>query len=112
MTPAFARAGEAGVPSAFPTYIVAALTLCHVAAIASSQILNILVDPIRGALGVSDSQFSLLQGVAFALLAAVAGIPAARIADTGRRKQVIVAGVIGWTAGTLLCACDLLEGRP
>ncbi|HEX5182626.1 MAG TPA: MFS transporter [Allosphingosinicella sp.] len=111
MSSGFAEAGAAAPPTIFPTYTVVALTLCHVAAIASSQILNILVDPIRAALAVSDSQFSLLQGVAFALLAAVAGIPAARVADSGRRKQVIVAGVVGWTAGTLLCAVASTFGQ-
>src|SRR5687768_6007409 len=62
----------------FAVYAVLVLFFCHMVALASSQILNILVEPIRGSLSISDIQISLLQGLAFAILAAIAGIPAAR----------------------------------
>jgi MFS family permease len=88
---------------AFPWFVVGALTACHIAALASSQVLNILVEPIKLSLRITDSEFSLLQGAAFALLAAVVGIPVATIADKGSRKAVILVGVIGWTVGTIMC---------
>jgi len=90
--------------SGIPWFVVGALTSCHIAALASSQVLNILVEPIKSSLAISDSEFSLLQGAAFALLAAIVGIPVASIADRGSRKRVIMFGVAGWTLGTLLCA--------
>jgi MFS family permease len=80
------------------------LALCHAHAIASVQIVNILVDPIKGSLGVSDTQYSLLQGASLGLLAVVLGVPIARIADTGRRRNVIALGAIAWSTGSLLCA--------
>lgn len=80
------------------------LALCHAHAIASVQIVNILVDPIKGSLGVTDTQYSLLQGAALGLLAVVLGVPIARIADTGRRRNVIALGTIAWSTGSLLSA--------
>lgn len=80
------------------------LALCHAHAIASVQIVNILVDPIKGSLGVTDTQYSLLQGAALGLLAVVLGVPIARIADTGRRRTVIAVGTIAWSVGSLLSA--------
>lgn len=80
------------------------LALCHAHAIASVQIVNILVDPIKGSLGVTDTQYSLLQGAALGLLAVVLGVPIARIADTGHRRSVIAVGTIAWSFGSLLSA--------
>jgi MFS family permease len=83
---------------------VAVLALCHAQAIASFQILNILIDPIKASLAVSDTEFSLLQGLAVAIFAALLGIPAARWADRRSRRNVILAGACGWSLATLGCA--------
>jgi MFS family permease len=80
------------------------LALCHAQAIASFQILNILTDPIKGSLVISDTQYSLLQGFAVAIFAAALGIPAARRADVKSRRNVILAGACGWSLATLACA--------
>ncbi|GIL38942.1 MFS transporter [Roseiterribacter gracilis] len=66
-------------------------------------ILNLLVDPIRADLGISDTQVSLLQGAAFAVLYACAGLPLGRIADRWPRRNVIVAGVLIWSLATVAC---------
>ena len=83
---------------------VAVLALCHAQAIASFQILNILIDPIKTSLVISDTQFSLLQGLAVAIFAALLGIPAARWADRRSRRNVILVGACGWSLATLACA--------
>jgi MFS family permease len=83
---------------------VAVLALCHAQAIASFQILNILIDPIKASLAVSDTEFSLLQGLAVAIFAALLGIPAARWADRRSRRNVILVGACGWSLATLGCA--------
>ena len=56
-------------------------------------ILNLLIDPIRADLHISDTQISLLQGLAFALVYAFAGLPFGRLADVLPRKAVIITGV-------------------
>lgn len=79
------------------------LSLCHAEAMASFQILNILVEPIKAALAVSDTQYSLMQGLAVAVFAALLGIPAAIIADRGNRRRVVMVGVMIWSAATVAC---------
>jgi MFS family permease len=67
------------------------------------QILSLLVDPLRLAFGLSDSQVSLLQGVAFALIYAFAGLPLGRMADVLPRRRVIIGGILIWSLATLWC---------
>jgi len=80
------------------------LALCHAQAIASFQILNILIDPIKTSLAIADTQYSLLQGLAVAIFAALLGIPAARWADRRGRRNVILVGACGWSLATVGCA--------
>lgn len=68
------------------------------------QILLILIDPVRGELALSDTQVGLLQGLAFALVYSIAGLPLGRAADVFPRKVVILAGVLVWSGATLACA--------
>ena len=68
------------------------------------QILTLLIDPLRAELAISDTQVSLLQGIAFALIYSVAGLPLGRAADLYSRRGVIVAGVATWSLATLACA--------
>src|SRR6185312_8768445 len=67
------------------------------------QILSLLVDPIRADLHVTDVQVGLLQGAAFALIYAVAGVALGRAADVLPRRLVIVTGVAIWSVATLAC---------
>lgn len=85
-------------------WIVLVLAVCHAAAVASFQILSVLVGPIKVALGVTDVQYSLMQGLAVAIFASLLGIPAASVADRGNRRLVVLVGVIAWSAATLAAA--------
>jgi len=67
------------------------------------QVLSLLVDPIRGELGISDAQVALLQGPAFALVYGCAGILLGYLADRVSRRNLILAGVLVWSLGTLCC---------
>lgn len=87
-----------------PIWPIVVLALCHAQAIASFQILNILIEPIKASLAISDTQYSLLQGLAVAIFAAVLGIPAARWADRRSRRNVVFVGACGWSLATLGCA--------
>ncbi|WP_430391693.1 MFS transporter [Dyella sp. 20L07] len=83
-----------------------AVTIFSLAAVLSYTdrlILSLLIDPIRGDLAISDTQVSLLQGLAFALIYSVAGLPLGRIADVFPRRAVILAGVVVWSLATLAC---------
>lgn len=66
-------------------------------------ILSALVDPIRGELSITDSQISLLQGAAFAIVYVFAGLVLGRMADRVRRLSLLLAGAALWCVGTALC---------
>lgn len=84
-------------------YALAIFLLAYILSFVDRQILSLMVDPIRQDLGISDLQMGLLQGMAFALLYAVAGIPIGLLADRLQRKRIIASGVVFWSAATALC---------
>ena len=65
--------------------------------------LGVLVGPIKADLDLSDFQFSLLQGAAFAILYSVMAIPLGRLTDTKNRKLIVAIGVFGWSLMTIGC---------
>jgi MFS family permease len=67
------------------------------------QVLSLLVDPIRGDMGISDTQISLLLGTAFAVIYGIAGIPLGLLADRISRRNLIFTGVTVWSLGTIAC---------
>ncbi len=69
------------------------------------QIVNILAEPIKRDLGLSDTQLGLLAGPAFAVFYAILGIPIARYADKGSTNRVwlISVSLAVWSAMTALC---------
>lgn len=69
------------------------------------QIVNILAEPIKGHLQLSDTELGLLAGPAFAVFYALLGIPIARHADregTNRVRLIALALAI-WSAMTAVC---------
>ena len=84
-------------------YVVAVLMLAYTNSFIDRQILNLLIEPIRADLEVTDTQVSLLAGFAFAIFYTLMGVPIARLADQKNRKAIIVTGVAVWSAMTALC---------
>ncbi|MDG3439127.1 MFS transporter [Nitrospirillum amazonense] len=66
-------------------------------------IFSLLVDPVRNSLGISDFQVGLAQGTSFAIIYALAGLPAGRLADIANRRNLLLIGIIIWSTGTVLC---------
>jgi predicted MFS family arabinose efflux permease len=99
--PRAAPAAEA-VPQAYSNYVLAVLFVVYVFNFIDRQILSILIDPIKAELGASDTQMGFLTGFAFAVFYTVAGIPIARWADHGVRRNLIALGLTVWSAMTAL----------
>ena len=94
------------MPATYPTASAAHSTLAllcvaYILAMLDRQILSLLVGPIRAAFGISDFQFSLLQGAAFALFYTVAGLPLGWLADRYCRKRIIAASIFVWSSMTM-----------
>lgn len=82
---------------------LALLTLTYFFSYMDRQILSILLEPIRADLKLNDIQLGLLTGLAFALFYATLGIPVARLADRGNRRNIVVASLAVWSLFTALC---------
>ena len=66
-------------------------------------ILNLLVEPIKRDLHLSDLQVSLLMGFAFVFFYILLGFPIATLVDTKSRRAIIGVGLTCWGAMTALC---------
>lgn len=84
-------------------YAVAVLCLALLVSFTDRLVINLVVDPIRSGLGLTDFQISLLQGAGFAVIFALAGLPSGRLADWANRRNVIIAGISLWSAATIAC---------
>jgi MFS family permease len=88
--------------------VVAVLLTAQAFSFLDRMIMGLLVGPIRESFQISDTQYSLLAGLAFSLFYAIMGLPLARIADRGSRRNLIVAGIAVWSFMT--AACGLAKG--
>ena len=84
-------------------YIVFLCMVAYVFSFIDRQVLALLIEPIRADLQISDTQFSLVHGFAFALFYATMGIPIARLADTRSRPLIIALGIFVWSFATAIC---------
>lgn len=97
-------ANPGGYPSrSYAWTVVAILIATAVLSYTDRQVLSLLVDPIRADLHITDNEVSLLLGTAFAVVYGVAGIPLGWLADRTSRRNLIFAGVLVWSVGTLAC---------
>lgn len=96
-------AGPGWPRPAYSWYAVGVLLLAYTLSFVDRMILSLLVAPIRAALEISDTEVSLLIGLAFALFYTVLGLPIAWIADRWNRRNLIVSGVALWSAMTAAC---------
>ena len=84
-------------------YVVAVFMLAYTFSYLDRSILTLMVAPIRASLGISDTQLSLLHGLAFAIFYTLLGIPIGRLADRHNRVRIMAVGVFFWSLMTALC---------
>ena len=93
-----------GYPSpAYGWLVVFVLTVAYVFSFLDRQILSLLVEPMKQDLGLSDTQISLLQGLAFALCNVLVGLPLGRLVDSRRRTWLVAGGIAFWSLATAGC---------
>mgnify|MGYP001815804672 CR=1 FL=1 len=83
-------------------YALSILVVVYTFNFIDRQILSILLEPIKQDLGLSDTQLGLLTGFAFALFYATLGIPIARYADKGNRRNLVALALAIWSGMTAL----------
>lgn len=67
------------------------------------MVLNILAEPIKHDLGLADWQIGAMNGLAFASLYTILGIPIARLAERHNRPMIIAASIMAWSGFTSVC---------
>jgi len=87
----------------YANYVLGVLFVVYVFNFIDRQVLSVFIGPIKEEFGATDTQMGLLAGFAFALLYTFAGIPIARLADRGNRRNIIAIGLTVWSAMTIAC---------
>ena len=97
------QARDAYARPGYRNFVLGLLTIVYVFNFLDRQVVNILGEAIITDLGLSDTQFGMLSGIAFAAIYATLGMPIARWADAGVRRNIIALAVAVWSAMTALC---------
>ncbi len=99
--PAHAQSGN------YAWYVLFLLTFAYTVAFIDRQVLNLLVEDIKRDLLLTDTQLSLLQGIAFMGSYIVFSPLFGRWADVANRRNILVAGIATWSVFS--AACGLAE---
>lgn len=90
------------------SYVYSALLLIllffvNLCAMLDRIVISLLVEPIKADLGLSDTEISLLLGLAFALVNSVAIIPMGMLVDRTNRTRLLGLATAAWSVMTALC---------
>jgi len=98
-------AGQAPFKRGYQRMMIGVLFLVLMLNTLDRQVINVLAEPIKDELGLSDTQLGLVTGLFFALFYNFAGIPVGRIADNLRTNRVLlISGALAfWSGMTALC---------
>jgi MFS family permease len=103
---------DQGWPSRRASRLWLAVLLCaYASSYIDRQILSLMVGPIKADLGITDSQFSLLHGLSFAMFYCVLGLPVGDLVDRVNRGRLIAGGIVLWSLMTALCGTASSFGR-
>ena len=89
------------ITPSYRSYALALFLLVYIINFVDRQIFSILIEPIRLEIHLSDTQLGLLGGIAFAIFYTFAGIPIARWADVGVRKNIVALALVIWSVMTM-----------
>jgi len=88
------------VSNRYRNFVLVMLTLVYVFNFIDRQLLVILQESIKKELHLSDTQLGLLSGFTFAIFYVTVGIPIARFADNGNRRNVVAISLGLWSIMT------------
>lgn len=94
---------RATITKIYPWLVVVFLILLYTSAYIDRSIFGLLVKPVRADLGISDTEYSLLAGFAFAVLYTTSAIPLGYVVDNGSRRILITVACGFWSVMTALC---------
>ena len=89
--------------ASYAWFVVIILMFAYILSYVDRTILTLLVPNIKQDLGLSDTELSLLHGIAFAIFYTFLGFPLGRLADSKNRVGIIAVGITIWSLMTMLC---------
>lgn len=93
-----------GAPTkAYRHYVLAVLVIVYMMNFVDRQILAILGPAVIKEFTLTDSQFGLMYGLAFAALYATLALPIAWFADRSSRRNIMSVALLLWSGFTALC---------
>ncbi len=84
-------------------YTTILLALLYWLSLLDRTIISLMVTPIKQDLGLTDTQFGIILGAAFAISFSVFGLIAGTIADRYSRRTIIYFSVTVWSLATAAC---------
>lgn len=84
-------------------YALTMLFLVYMLNFVDRQIVNILAEPIKRELGLTDWQLGSLTGLSFAIFYATLALPIARWAERANRVKIVALSAITWSLFTAVC---------
>ena len=84
-------------------FAVGLLMAAYAISFVDRQIVNLLVEPLKHDLHISDSRIGLLQGVSFGIFYTLLGLPFGWLADRMHRVRLICIGMLLWSVMTMAC---------
>ena len=78
------------------------LTLFYIETFVGRQIMAVMIEPIKAEFGASDAQMGLLTGLAFAIVFALTGLSAGRLADKVNRVKLLAVSALCWCIFTAI----------
>lgn len=92
-------------------YAVALLSLAYVLSYLDRIVINLLVVPIQADLGINDTQFGMLQSLAFGIFYTLMALPLGRLADNRDRRMIVAGGVALFSLFTALSGLAKTYGQ-
>ncbi len=90
-------------PASVAWYSTVLLAVLYWLSILDRTIISLMVDPIKNDIGISDVQFGMLHGLAFAITFSLFGLAAGMLADRYNRRKIIFVAVAIWSIATAAC---------
>ncbi|MCK1667703.1 MFS transporter [Bradyrhizobium sp. 153] len=81
-------------------FIVFVLMLTYMLSFLDRVLISLLIGPIKAEFGLTDTEIGALIGFGFVLFYSVLGVPLGALADRMNRRNLILYGLVGWSAAT------------
>jgi len=83
--------------------VLITLTLVYTLNFLDRSVVNIIGHPRKVSFGITDGQLGLLNGLAFAVLYTLLGVPIARLAERWSRVNIVAVCIVLWSGFTVHC---------